>query len=313
MMKVYYDLTPSFGDSAVALGSFDGLHIGHKKVISTAVEAKKKGLVPTVLTFAHNPLTDLGGSAGGEIITQEQKISLLEEFGVEQLYILNFAAVKDLSAQEFVDEILQTVCHAKKVCCGFNFTFGCGGKGDSKMLTRLCGERGMETAVTHAVLLDGEPVSSTRIRGMIANGDVDEAARLLGRPYGYLLPVLHGRRLGRELGTPTLNQAVPKDFVLPRFGVYISKVSFGGAWYCGVTNVGIKPTVGSPVVLAETWLTDYHGPDIYGETVRVDLVQFLRPEQKFSGLDELKTEILKNGEQARAYFRKNGGFSSDAT
>lgn len=311
MMEVYYDLVPAAGDSAVALGSFDGLHIGHKKVISTAVEAKKQGLVPTVLTFAHNPLTDLGGSAGGEIITQEQKIDLLEKFGVEQLYILNFSAVKDLSAEEFVGRILAGVCRAKEVCCGFNFTFGCGGKGDSAMLSRLCGERGIKTAVTHAVLLDGEPVSSTRIRAMIANGEVDEAARLLGRPYGYILPVLHGRRLGRELGTPTLNQAVPKDFVLPRFGVYVSRVFFGGAWYCGVTNVGIKPTVGSPAVLAETWLTDYSGPDIYGETVRVDLVQFLRPEHKFSGLDELKAEILKNGEQAKEYFRKNGGFSVD--
>ncbi len=313
MMKVYCDLMPAAGDSAVALGSFDGLHIGHKKVISTAVEAKKQGLVPTVLTFAHNPLTDLGGSAGGEIITQEQKIDLLEKFGVEQLYILKFSAVKDLSPEEFVDQILAGVCRAKEVCCGFNFTFGCGGKGDSAMLSRLCAARGMKTAVTHAVLLDGEPVSSTRIRAMIANGEVDEAARLLGRPYGYILPVLHGRRLGRELGTPTLNQAVPKDFVLPRFGVYVSRVFFGGAWYCGVTNVGIKPTVGSPSVLAETWLTDYSGPDIYGETVRVDLVQFLRPEHKFSGLDELKTEILKNGEQAKDYFRKNGGFSVDAS
>ena len=313
MMKVYYDLVPAAGDSAVALGSFDGLHIGHKKVISTAVEAKKQGLVPTVLTFAHNPLTDLGGSAGGEIITQEQKIDLLEKFGVEQLYILKFSAVKDLSAEEFVDRILAGVCRAKEVCCGFNFTFGCGGKGDSAMLSRLCAERGIKAAVTHAVLLDGEPVSSTRIRSMIANGEVDEAARLLGRPYGYILPVLHGRRLGRELGTPTLNQAVPKDFVLPRFGVYVSRVFFGGTWYCGVTNVGIKPTVGSPAVLAETWLTDYSGPDIYGETVRVDLVQFLRPEHKFSGLDELKVEILKNGEQAKEYFRKNGGFSFDAS
>nr|WP_319489528.1 riboflavin biosynthesis protein RibF [uncultured Caproiciproducens sp.] len=313
VMRVYYDLAPAIGDSAVALGSFDGLHIGHKKVISTAVEAKKQGLVPTVLTFAHNPLTDLGGSAGGEIITKEQKLSLLEKFGVEQLYILNFSAIKDLTAVEFVNGILRQVCRAKEVCCGFNFTFGCGGKGDSTMLSQLCGERGIKTTVTHAVLLDGEPVSSTRIRSMIANGEVDEAARLLGRPYGYVLPVQHGRRLGRELGTPTLNQAVPKDFVLPRFGVYVSKVSFGGAEYCGVTNVGMKPTVGSLAVLAETWLTDYHGPDIYGETVRVDLIKFLRPEHKFSGLDELKKEILKNGEQAREYFQKNGGFSFDAS
>lgn len=305
-MKVYCDLTPSIGDSAVALGSFDGLHIGHKKVISSAVDGKKQGLVPTVLTFAHNPLTDLGGSAGGEIITQEQKIELLKEFGVEQLYILQFSTVKDLSPKEFVDQILTRVCRAKKVCCGFNFTFGSGGRGNSQTLSQLCDERGIETQIAGAVLFDGEPVSSTRIRGLIANGDVDEAAKLLGRPYSYCSEVQHGRRIGHKLGTPTVNQAIPTDFVLPLFGVYASKVYFEGREYCGVTNVGVKPTVGSPCALAETWLPDYHGEDFYGKTIRVDLLKFLRPELKFDGLSELKAAILKDGEQAKDYLEKNG-------
>ena len=304
-MKIYYELTSSIGDSAVALGSFDGLHIGHQKVISSAIAGKKQGLVPTVFTFAANPLTDLGGRAGGEIITQEQKISLLEDLGVEQLYIFKFAAVKDLSPEEFVDKILINVCHAKEVCCGFNFTFGCGGRANSQTLSRLCAERGMKAEISKAVLVDGEPVSSTRIRGLISGGDVDEAAELLGRPYGYWSAVQHGRRLGRELGTPTLNQAIPEDFVLPRFGVYASKVYFEEKEYAGVTNVGVKPTVGSPCALAETWMPDYHGPDIYGKIVRVDLIKFLRPERKFAGLDELKLEIIKNGEQAKEFFLKN--------
>lgn len=304
-MRINYDLTPALGDTAVALGSFDGLHIGHKKVIGSAVDAKQKGLLPAVLTFAHNPLADLGGSAGGEILSQEQKIHLLEEFGVEQLYILQFSTIKDYTPEEFVDRVLIQVCRAKEVCCGFNFTFGCGGKGSCRTLEQLCRERGLETKVAGAVLLDGETVSSTRIRGLIANGDVDEAARLLGRPYGYRSAVLHGRKLGRRLGTPTLNQAIPKNFVLPRFGVYVSRVAFGGREYCGVTNVGIKPTLGSPCVLAETWLPDYFGEDFYGKTVCVDLIKFLRPEKKFDGLDELKAEIHKNGEQAKEYFEKN--------
>ncbi len=305
-MKIYHDLTPSAGDSAVALGNFDGLHLGHRKVILSAVAAKQQGLAPTVFTFEANPLTDLGGSAGGEIITNEQKIGLLEEFGVEQLYIVKFAAVRDLSPEEFVSDILVRVCRAKEVCCGFNFTFGRGGRADSQTLAGLCAKRGIRAQVTGAVLFDGEPVSSTRIRGLIANGDVDEAAKLLGRPYGYGSAVEHGRHIGRELGTPTLNQAIPKDFVLPRFGVYASKVFFRGEEQVGVTNVGIKPTVGSPCALAETWMPDYHGPDLYGETVRVDLMKFLRPEVRFAGLPELKAAILMDGEQAKQFFLKNG-------
>jgi len=154
-------------------------------------------------------------------------------------------------------------------------------------------------------LVDGEPVSSTRIRGFIAEGEMDEAAELLGRPYGYCSAVQHGRQIGRGMGTPTLNQAIPEDFVLPRFGVYASKVYVEGEQYAGVTNVGIKPTVGSPCALAETWMPDYHGADFYGKVVRVDLIQFIRPERKFAGIEELKTEIIKNGEQAKEFFLKN--------
>lgn len=305
-MKVYYELMPSIGDTAVALGNFDGLHIGHKKVISTAVDAKKQGLIPTVLTFQHNPLTDLGGSAGGEIITQEQKIDLMEQLGVEQLYILNFSTIKDLSEKEFVDKVLLEFLHAKEVCCGFNFTFGRGGKGNSELLSKLCKERKITSIVSDAVLFCGEPVSSTRIRNLISKGEVDEAAKLLGRPYGYHSEVLHGNKIGRGLGAPTVNQAIPKDFVLPRFGVYASRVYLSDKKYCGVTNVGIKPTVGSPDVLAETWLPEYKGEDFYGKTIAVELVKFIRPERKFPGLDELKLEIIKNGKQAKEYFEKNG-------
>lgn len=304
-MNVHYDLTPSAGESAVALGNFDGLHLGHREVISCAAAQKERGLIPTVLTFGANPLTDLGGTAGGEIITQEQKISLLEELGIEQIYILNFPSVKDLTPEEFVDRILTKVCRAKEVCCGFNFTFGRGGRAGSEMLEQLCAQRSIGTSVTGAVLVDGEPVSSTRIRGLISKGDVGGAARLLGRPFGYRSVVQHGRRLGRELGTPTLNQAIPQNFVVPLFGVYISKVLLDGHAYAGVTNVGVKPTVGSPCALAETWMPDYNGPDIYGRTVQVDFIQFLRPEMKFAGLEQLKTAILKDGEKARAYFKSD--------
>ncbi|HEX3017239.1 MAG TPA: riboflavin biosynthesis protein RibF [Caproicibacter sp.] len=304
-MKVYYDLTPSEGESAVALGSFDGLHLGHRKVISLALDGAERGLIPTVLTFAENPKFSENEAFDGILLRREEKIRLLEKMGVKQLYLLDFDSIKNLTPAEFVDKILWEVCRAKKACCGFNFTFGRGGSADSGDLKRLCAERGIETAVADAVLADGTPVSSTRIRRLIENGRADEAAQLLGRPFGYESPVVSGRKLGRKLGTPTLNQEVPEEFVLPKFGVYASAVTIDGAIYCGVTNVGVKPTVGSSAVLAETWMPDYTGPQLYGHTVRVDLLKFLRPERKFPGLEELKAEIQHNGEQAREYFRKN--------
>lgn len=299
-MKIYEDLTPSPRETAIALGSFDGLHIGHKAVISHVLG--QEGLLPGVFTFANNPLCDLGGHAGGELMTREQKELRLTRWGVEVLYLIPFRLVRELSPEEFVVDVLQKVCRAKRVSCGFNFTFGAGGRAGSEDLKRLCAAHGIEAIVQPAVLADGEPVSSTRIRGLVSRGEAGEAARLLGHPYGYLGPVLHGKRLGRTLGTPTLNQAVPKSFCLPRFGVYASVVHIGEERFCGVTNVGVRPTVDGHHVSAETWMPDYHGPELYGKTLQVDLLRFLRPEQKFASVELLGEQIHRDGEKSRNLF-----------
>lgn len=306
-MDIIRDLTPSEEDSAVALGSFDGLHPGHCKVISLALEAAGSGFVPTVFTFSENPKAG-GPGFGGLLLPEEEKIRRIGEMGVKRLYLVDFEAIRGLSPQAFVSDVLAGVCRAKTACCGFNFTFGLGGRAGSEELSRLCANQGIETAVAGAVLEEGGPVSSTRIRGLIAEGRTEEAARLLGRPFGYESHVLPGRRLGRRLGTPTLNQAVPPELVRPKFGVYVSAVTIGETIICGVTNVGVKPTVGSDAVLAETWMPSYRGPDLYGRTVRVDLLAFLRPEKKFGSLGELRAEILHNGEQAERYCLENPGF-----
>lgn len=303
-MDVFRTLTPSAESTSVALGNFDGLHIGHRKVISLALDGASAHLLPAVLTFQENPLADLGGGAGGRLLSQEDKIELLEHMGVRQLYVLNFRDVKNLTAEEFVDEVLVGCLKAKKVCCGFNFTFGRGGRADSAKLAELCGRRGVEVSVAQAVMLDGTPVSSTRIRGLIEAGRVEDAERLLGRPFAYRMPIRHGKKLGHSLGAPTLNQELPAGFVLPKFGVYASLVHVGGACCFGVTNVGVKPTVGSDRPLSETWMPDYRGGDLYGKTARVELIRFLRPEQKFSSLEELKREILRDGARARRIFEK---------
>jgi riboflavin kinase/FMN adenylyltransferase len=298
-MKVFYGLNESEMDTAVALGNFDGLHRGHQKVISLALAGAADGLAPTVLTFADSPKTVPGG---GLLLPRKKKMELLEKMGVRQVYLLNFDSVRDMEPETFITEVLSGVCHAKKACCGFNFTFGRGGRAGSGDLAVLCSKHGIKTAVAGPVLDGGTPVSSTRIRHLISAGKVEEAARLLGRPFGYELPVLSGRKLGRQLGTPTINQAPPEEFALPKFGVYVTAVTAGGRRYCGVTNVGVKPTVGSSCILAETWMPRYSGPALYGAAVSVEFLKFLRPERKFPGLAELKEEIRRNGSQALEYF-----------
>lgn len=305
-MKVYYDFTHSETDSAVALGNFDGLHIGHQKVILQAAKCAKHGLTPTVLTFSGNNCKNAPGKPCGEIITLEYKIKLLEQMGIKHVYVIPFRSVKDMTAEDFVTSVLIDVCRAKETSCGFNFTFGRGGTAGSGDLSAICSQYGIESNVAEAVLSGGTPVSSTRIRGLIAEGRVDEAAKLLGRPFCFLSPVIRGRRIGHSLGTPTANQEIPAGFVKPKYGVYVSRVYLKGKSYCGVTNIGVKPTVGSDCVLSETWMPDYTGGEIYGETIRTDIMKFLRPEKKFSGLDELKKQILINGGQAEDFFKMKG-------
>lgn len=298
-MKVYHDLTPGASRAAVALGCFDGLHLGHQKVITAA---RGPGLTPSVLTFA-DPLGELGGKSGGQLATKRQKLRLFESLGVEQVYSLRFSAIRNLSPEQFVDEVLIRVCHAEKICCGFNFTFGYRGAGTAETLRALCALRGIDCEVAPAVELAGEPVSSTRIRALVEEGEIERANRLLGRPFGFDFEVVRGRQLGRTLGTPTINQVFTPEFVLPRFGVYASLVRLNDGDYYGVTNVGVKPTVGADAPLSETWIPEYRGEDLYGENIQVELIGFIRPEVKFSGVEELQENILRDGGTAERMMR----------
>lgn len=291
-MRVFYDFSIGEGPSAAALGCFDGLHTGHRAVIEATAQ---RGLISTVVTFQSDIFRGLGATKpGGELMTQTQKLRLLERMGVRQVYFLRFSDVMDYSPTEFVNRILIDVCRVRRVCCGFNFTFGRGGRGTSETLRALCGSRGIETQILPPVLLNSEPVSSTRIRALVAQGHMREAAELLGRPFGFDFEVVHGRKLGRAMGTPTLNQVFPCDFALPRFGVYASVVTINRRRYIGVTNVGVKPTVGADSPLAETWLPEYEGRDLYGRSLQTDLIEFVRPEEHFSSMEELQKNIFQD-------------------
>ena len=281
--------------SSLALGAFDGLHRGHMAVIRRACAPGEGGrrLQPAVFTFSRSPA---GNSA---VLTGRDKERLLEDAGVEVLYSLEFSQVKDWEAEAFVEQVLFETCAAQRLCCGEDFRFGRGARGDTALLQTLCDRRGVELTVVPPVKEGGEKVSSTRIRAAVEAGDISLANRLLGRPFGFSLEVIHGNHIGTGLGTPTINQAIPEGFVLPRFGVYASWCRVGGQFFYGVTNVGVKPTVGSDKVLAETWMPEFSG-DLYGKRVRVFLLEFLRPERKFASLEELKAAITYNGRQAQA-------------
>lgn len=297
-MLEYHQLQRAPGNTAVALGCFDGLHQGHAAVISGAVREKERDYIPTVFTFTASPQRELIGSGAPRLMEPEEKSGLLKRMGVELLYQIPFAAIMDQSPEAFVRQVLGETLQAKRVFCGFNYHFGKGGRADSGELRRLCEKYGIEAVSVEPVMDSGAAISSTRIRNMVETGDIESANRMLGRPLSYTFEVVRGRRLGRLMGTPTLNQVFPQGFILPRFGVYASLVSFDGTTTYGVTNIGVKPTVGADAPLSETWMPAYKGDELYGKRVTIQLLRFLRPEKKFEDLEQLRRAILADGEKA---------------
>ena len=282
----------------LALGTFDGVHRGHQAVIRAAGEqASRAGRTLGVFTFEDSP------SGAAALLTPEDKLTLLERLGVEQVFTPRFGAVKDLAPRTFLEEVVRGCCGARALVCGEDFRFGKGAAGDVALLRTWCESAGLDLTVVPPVTEGAEKISSTRIRQAVEAGDIPTANRLLGRPFGYTLEVIHGNHIGTGLGTPTVNQALPAGFILPPFGVYASVVTVDGAPYAGVTNIGVKPTVGSDRVLSETWIQHFSG-DLYGRRLSLALLAFLRPERKFDSLEELKAEIERNARQAQEVVEK---------
>lgn len=284
---------------SVALGLFDGLHPGHRQVILAATQTAHDGITPAVYTF--DPLTIHTKGTLRRLCSPEEEQALLEDMGVEELFRVDFATVRHLSPEDFVKEILHEQLSAVQVTCGFNYHFGAGGAGDATLLTQLCAEYGITVTVVPEVDADGVPVSSTSIRGALAAGDMAAVRRLMGRPFRLQQTVTEGQRLGRRLGLPTINQTLPADRGCPRFGVYVSCVQIGGDVFPAVTNIGVHPTVGATAPLAETYILDFD-QDLYGTAPAVYPLRFLREEQTFASLDELKAQIERDIQAARAQF-----------
>ncbi len=284
---------------SVALGLFDGLHPAHRQVILSATMGIDDDTAVAIYTF--DPATIHTKAIDGLLCDHEEEEYLLNLMGADELFRVDFATVQQLSPTDFVHKVLKEQLGAVKVSCGYNYRFGYRGQGDVALLTALCAEVGISVTVVPEIDIDGIPVSSTAIRAAIADGDMTMTRRLLGRPYCLHTPVIEGQHLGNKLGFPTINQAFPDGFVLPRFGVYASCVELEGDTYPAVTNIGLRPTVGTDAPLAETYIIGFAG-DLYGKKPRVYPLTFLRAEQKFASLEALKAQIERDAASAAALF-----------
>lgn len=304
-MQKFSKIVPEKLNTAIALGFFDGIHKGHRRVIEPVVCQKANGLLPVCFTFAQSPKSVLRGSPESALMTEDDKLRTLEKIGIEHTFCVDFKTIVNMPAADFITEILAKQLHAKYVACGFNYRFGKNGGGDSKTLKALCDEIGIEAVIVPPEKVSGEVVSSTLIRKLIASGDVRRANELLCSHFGFCSVIEHGKQLGRKLGTPTINQPLCPELAVPMFGVYASAVTLeDGKTYCGVTNIGTKPTVGCFAPLCETWMPDYKGGEIYGETADIRLIDFIRGEKKFADIDELKDAIIANAATAKKIYEQ---------
>ncbi len=290
---------------SLAIGNFDGVHIGHTALIEKAKElALSLGVCSGVWSFL-SPTSDvlLYKGAVPQLSTFEKKIDIFASLGLDYAVFGDFRELKDYSPERFMSEILVGECNAAAIVCGFNFRFGAKGAGDAKMLSDFFTLRGGGAEVIDAVTYGGEVVSSTLIRNKLEMGETETARELLGRAYSVCAPVLHGKKLGRTIGIPTINQEFPEGSVMVRCGIYACTCEIDGELFYGVVNVGRRPTVeDGGKINCETYIIDFDR-DVYGKYVELSFYKRLRDEKKFSSLDELSAAVLDNAATAKEYFK----------
>ncbi len=298
-----------FTDRCVlALGDFDGIHLGHRAlVVAVKEKATELDCKSGVYTFSVNTKEFLGIPGFARLTTENEKNGIIENLGLDFIYYDGFAEIKDLSPEQFCDYLSEKF-NLAAVCCGENYTFGKFAAAGSKELSELMGKKGIECIIVPGVTVDGESISSSAVRKYISDGDMENAEKFLGYRYFINTKVIHGARLGRKLGFPTINQLEYCGKAVPKFGVYCCVCTVDGVKYKGVVNVGIRPTVSegkeNPPVIFETHIIDYNG-DLYGKDVTVEFCKMLRGEKKFASLDELHGNVMKNISQARLYFENH--------
>lgn len=301
-MKIYRDLDSivEVSQTAIALGLFDGVHLGHRSVIKAALLQKENGLTPAVFTFCTHYASPSSKGKLEYICTDEDRLSLFESLGVEIVFMPEFSDIQGVTPEKFVSEILVKKFGAKFVSCGFNFHFGAKGAGNIDILKTECAACGITAEILAPLNRDDVPVSSTIIRGYLREGKIEKANELLGSPYFISGEVVRGNAIGHTIGFPTANQIIKPYRIVPKHGVYATTTTVDGVCYRSVTNIGIKPTIsGQREPLSETHIIGFDG-ELYGKNIRVSFHSFLRPEVKFSGLEALKAQIALDKQNASA-------------
>jgi riboflavin kinase/FMN adenylyltransferase len=288
---------------AVALGYFDGVHLGHRAVVDAAVRyAGTHNLTPAVFTFElpeHNALK------GGRILSLTQKHVRLENLGIAECTEPPFASFCTLTPENFVEKILVGSFDARAVFCGNNFTFGVRAAGNVQLLSTLCRERGIVLKVLDLAQYQGASVSSTRIRTAMQDGRMEDVNAMLGAPYAIDWPVTHGQGLGHTLGVPTLNQNYPEGSLMPRSGVYLTRLCLADGWHPSATGISGRPTVaqeGAPVT-CETYVPGIR-QNLYGTAPTLEFWRYYEPIRRYPSLEGLKTCILDAAQASRAFFAK---------
>ncbi len=286
-----------------ALGFFDGVHLGHQALLAACRElAVKEGSQCGVITFDAHPDALVFGSTPALLSTKADRERLLRHFGAQSVIALPFdKAMMEMPWDSFL-RLLRENYAAGGFVAGSDFRFGHRGLGTARLLQEACRSWGIPCAVVDEQRVEGVRVSSTRIRALLEAGEAEKAAQFLGHPHILTGTVITGRQLGRTIGVPTANIALPEGLLVPRLGVYACLARVAGAQYPAVTNIGSRPTVGGHHITVEPWILDFDG-DLYGKELTLELHKFLRPEKKFPDLAALHAEIQENARQTRQFFQ----------
>jgi len=290
----------------IALGFFDGVHNGHGQLMkAVTAAANRTGAVASAFTFDRSPTAVITGQPVPLISSVEDRIWLMRHYyGIQEVVVASFDAMQRMDWEDFITQYLIRDLGVVHVVAGHDFHFGYMGKGNPQRLKEKCAQLGIGCDIIGTVTQDGITISSTYIRTLIAQGEMERANQFLGHPHTLTNRVAHGKHIGSSaLGFPTVNLSIPDQVIVPAFGVYATKVHFNGHSFMAVTNVGVRPTIqdNDGRVTVEGFILDFSG-DLYGQEVRMEFYKRLRGEQKFPSLQALAQEIGRNAQQTQEYF-----------
>ena len=303
-MEIIKDINKiQWNKTSVTLGKFDGVHLGHRMLMENVIAGKKDGCIPTVFTFDKFPSQVLRQETVTSILIEEEKEQLLEDLGIERYVLFPFhQQTASMEPEEFVEEILVKTMKVQELFVGADFRFGKGRRGNAALLEQLSKTYGFLFKAVDKRMYKGAEVSSSRIRECILNGEMEDANSMLGMPYYISGEIIHGRSLGHKIGVPTTNQRLPEGKILPKAGVYCARVMVEGQVYNGISNVGCKPTVQEEKIFGvETHLYNCN-ENLYGKVAKTELLSFLRPEKKFSSIEELQCQLELDKQTGKSFF-----------